>query len=409
MELRSDGAMSGERILTLNGGSSSLKFALYEVKDRSDRRSAQAARLTSGTIGRIGTEVRDHGQALERVFEKLAPFCNAECNAEADGSGSGIPGLVAIGHRVVHGGPDLHQPMLVTAAVMAELRRIQGLDPDHLPAEIAVIDAMTKRAPDVPQVACFDTAFHHTMPRVARLLPIPLAYEARGIRRYGFHGLSYEYLVEELERVAGHEAAHGRVIIAHLGAGASLAALRQGRSVDTTMAFTPNSGVPMATRSGEMDPGVLVYLMRTERLGADALDDLLSRRSGLLGMSETSPDMRDLQARASTDARAADAIAVFCYQVKKTIGALAAALGGLDTLVFSGGIGENAAGIRAQIADGLEHLGVVLDRARNEAGAPIITADVSRCTVRVIRTDEEAILVRHTLAVVRRTAGTEAT
>jgi acetate kinase len=384
--------MTGDRILTLNGGSSSLKFALYEV-------GGAVARLASGTIGRIGTEVPHHERALELAFEKLAAFRD----------GSGIPGLVAIGHRVVHGGPDLHQPMLLTPEVVAELRRIEDLDPDHLPAEIAVIEAMTRRAPGLPQVACFDTAFHHTMPRVARLLPIPLAYEARGVRRYGFHGLSYEYLTEELERIAGREAAEGRVILAHLGAGASLAALHHARCVDTTMAFTPNSGVPMATRSGDMDPGVLLYLMRTERLEADALDDLFSRRSGLLGLSETTPDMRDLQARAPTDPRAADAIAVFCYQVKKTIGALAAALGGLDTLVFSGGIGENALEIRARIAEGLEHLGVVLDARRNEEGAPVITTDSSRCTARVIRTDEESILVRHTLGIIRPPAAAEAT
>ncbi len=283
--------MSGARILTLNGGSSSLKFALYDVSEG-------ASRLASGTIGRIGVaepdQVVDHKQALDRALEKLAPF----------GDGRGIGGLVGIGHRVVHGGPKLDEATLVTSDVLDELRRIQDLDPDHLPAEIAVIEAMATRAPGVPQVASFDTAFHRTMPRVARLLPIPLAYEAKGVRRYGFHGLSYEYLVEELERLAGRDAARARVVLAHLGAGAGLAALRDGQSVDTTMAFTPNSGVPMATRSGDMDPGVLLYLLRSEGLDADKLDDIFGRRSGLLGMSETSSDMRDLlSASNDTDER----------------------------------------------------------------------------------------------------------
>ncbi len=377
--------MGQARVLTLNGGSSSLKFALYESSGGS-----APARLASGTIGRIGIDVPDHGKALERALEELASV--------APGTDL-VGGLAGIGHRVVHGGPELDHPMLVTGDVLDELRRIQDIDPEHLPAEIAVIEAMLRKAPGVPQVASFDTAFHRTIPRVARLLPIPLAYEARGLRRYGFHGLSYEYLAEELERVAGRKAARSRVVLAHLGAGASLAALHDGRCVDTTMAFTPNSGVPMATRSGEMDPGVLVYLLRSERLDADALDDLLSRRSGLLGLSEPSPDMRALSGRAASDTRAADAVAVFSYQVKKAIGAMAAALGGLDTLVFAGGIGENAAGVRARIADGLQHLGVVLDPRRNETNAAVVSADASPCTVRVIHTDEEAILVRHTLRV----------
>jgi acetate kinase len=383
--------MGQERVLSLNGGSSSLKFALYRVHRNGDA----PERLAAGNIGRIGTEVPDHTQALERALEELSRAVG----------GDSLGGLVGIGHRVVHGGPRLDRPMLITPEIVGELRRIQDLDPDHLPAEIAVIEAMSRKAPGLPQVASFDTAFHRTIPRVARLLPVPLRYEARGVRKYGFHGLSYEYLTEELERVAGSSAARGRVVFAHLGAGASLAAVRDGRCIDTTMAFTPNSGVPMATRSGEMDPGVLVYLMRSEGIGADALDDLLSHRSGLLGLSETTADMRDLQAREATDPRAADAIAVFCYQVKKTIGALAAALGGLDTLVFAGGIGENSVLVRERVTDGLEHLGFELDRERNRAGASVISSGASRGTVRVLRTDEESVLVRHTLRVIKGEAG----
>ena len=384
--------MSGARILTLNGGSSSLKFALYDVGD-----GRSPARVASGNIGRIGTEVPDHAHALELALGRLGQLGVSGAEGE-----SLLSTLVGIGHRVVHGGPELEESILLTADVVEELRRIQDLDPDHLPAEIAVIEAMSRKAPGVPQIASFDTAFHRTMPRVARLLPIPLRYEALGVRRYGFHGLSYEYLTEELERVAGRDAARARVVLAHLGAGVSLAAVHEGRCVDTTMGFTPNSGVPMATRSGDIDPGVLLYLMRRDRLGADALDDIVSRRSGLLGLSETTPDMRDLESRASSDRRASDAIAVFCYQVRKAIGGLAAALGGLETLVFAGGIGENAAQVRASVAQGLSHLGVSVDPDRNRAGAPVISPDGSPCTVRVIRTDEEAILVRHTLRIVRR-------
>src|SRR5579863_8373271 len=265
--------MAGEgRILTLNGGSSSLKFALYDTGGKAP------SRVGAGNIGRIGIDVRDHAAALDMALEKL----------RRGAGGDVLAGLVGIGHRVVHGGPSLDRAMLVTPEVLAELQRIKDIDPDHLPAEIAVIEAMRRKAPGVRQVAAFDTSFHRTIPRIARLLPIPLRYEARGVRRYGFHGLSYEYLSEELERVAGAQAARGRVVLAHLGAGASLAAVRDGRCVETTMGFTPNAGVPMATRSGDMDPGVLIYLMRSEGLGAKALDDLLNHESGLLGMSETS-------------------------------------------------------------------------------------------------------------------------
>jgi acetate kinase len=235
------------------------------------------------------------------------------------------------------------------------------------------------------------------MPRVARLLPVPRRFEARGMRRYGFHGLSYQYLSEELARVAGAGAAAGRVVMAHLGSGTSLAAMHEGRCLETTMSFTPNSGVPMGTRSGDLDPGVVLRLLRSEGLGVEGVDDLLSRRSGLLGVSETSSDMRDLLAREATDERAAEAVELYCYQCRKAVGALAAVLGGLDTLVFAGGIGENAPAVRARIAKGLGHLGVRLDPARNDAGAAVVSVDTSPCVVRVVHTDEEAIIARETL------------
>jgi acetate kinase len=288
----------------------------------------------------------------------------------------------------VHGGTRYTRPQSITAEVLKELRRLSPYDPEHLPGEISLIEGFSRRYPTVPQVACFDTAFHRDMPRVARLLAIPRRYDADGVQRYGFHGLSYAYLMDELARVAGREAADGRVILAHLGNGASLAAVLAGKSVDTTMAFTPTAGLPMSTRSGDLDPGLVSYLARTDGMTVEQFHEMVNTKSGLLGISEISPDLRDLLAHES-DVRAAEAVAFFCYQTKKWIGAFAAALGGLDTLVFSGGIGENSAVIRARICDGLGFLGLMLDEARNAAGDPIISQDKSEVTVRVIRTDEE--------------------
>jgi acetate kinase len=254
-------------------------------------------------------------------------------------------------------------------------------------------------------VACFDTAFHHALPRVAQLLPIPRRYEALGVRRYGFHGLSYAFLMEELARQAGAEAAQGRVILAHLGNGASLAAVREGKPVDTSMGFTPAAGVPMSTRSGDLDPGLVWYLARTEEMDAQQFNDMVNSRSGLLGISETSSDMRDLLQREAQDVRAAEAVALFCYQVRKWTGAFAAALGGLDTLVFSGGIGENAPIVRARICAGLEFLGIELDEKRNAANEGVISAAAGRVAVRVIRTDEELTIARSVCRVLRLGAG----
>jgi acetate kinase len=397
--MKNDGASSARRhVLTLNAGSSSLKLGVFTAV-------TPPRKLLSATISRIGLpgammtivegaaseathilDVPDHARALALVLDHLGPR-------------HGLAGAAAVGHRVVHGGPRYDSSRQTTPEVLAELRRLCALDADHLPAEIAIIEAMTRLDPALPQVACFDTAFHSDMPRVARLLAIPRRYEAQGVRRYGFHGLSYTFLVEELQRVAGAEAARGRVVLAHLGSGASLCAVREGRSVDTTMGFTPTSGIPMGTRSGDLDPGVLLYLLRVEGFSVAALDDLCNRRSGLYGLSGSSPDMRDLLDREAEDPAAADAVALFCQSAKKAIGALAATLGGLDTLVFSGGIGERSPSIRARISRSLEHLGVVIDDARNEAGAPVVSTDEGRCTVRVLRTDEESILARETLAV----------
>jgi acetate kinase len=300
--------------------------------------------------------------------------------------------LNAVGHRVVHGGPKYSQPQRITAEMVEELHRLSPFDPEHLPEEIPLTEAFHKRFPDLSQVACCDTAFHHDLPRVARSLPIPRRYKAQGVRRYGFHGLSYAFIMGELARRAGTEAAPGRIILAHLGNGASLAAVRDGQPVDTSMSFTPTAGVPMSTRSGDFDPGLLWYLARTEGLDARRFNEMVNSQSGLLGLSETSSDMRGLLDREAQDVRAAEAVALFCYQVKKWIGAFAAALGGLDTLVFAGGIGENAPTVRARICAGLGFLGIELEEKRNAASEGVISAAAGRVAVRVIRTDEERMI-----------------
>jgi len=293
---------------------------------------------------------------------------------------------------VVHGMKH-SEPEPVTAKLLAELRRITPYDPDHLPREIGIIDAIRRRHPKLPQIACFDTAFHRSMPRVAKLLPIPRRYAAKGVERYGFHGLSYAYLMEELGRI-DPSAARGRVILAHLGSGASLAAVLNGKSIDTSMAFTPTAGLMMGTRTGDLDPGLVYFLARTERMTAAQFQKMVNHESGLLGVSGTSSDLRDLCAREATDVPAAEAVELFCYQVRKWIGSYAAALGGLDTLVFAAGIGENSPPIRQRICDGLGFLGIEIDRKRNRKNAGLISPDSGRVRVRVIHTDEELMIAR---------------
>jgi len=374
-------------ILTLNGGSSSLRFALFSGAQTPER-------VLAGKFERIGLPnarlaFTDNKQKEERAIDAPNHLACVSMLEELIEKDRGIPPLGGIGHRVVHGGTRYRDPQRVDEAMLHELRRISPFDPEHLPAEIALLEAIGARYPQVPQVACFDTAFHRTLPRVAKLLPIPRRYEAQGVQRYGFHGLSYAYLMQELERTAGPAAAQGRVILAHLGNGASMAAVRAGQSLDTTMAFTPTAGLVMSTRTGDIDPGVVAWLAHAEGMTADEFHVMVNSKSGLLGVSETSSDVRDLLERESSDVRAAEAIALFCYQAKKWIGALAAVLGGLDTLVFAGGIGENSAVIRERICDGLGFLGIELDPARNTAAAAIITTPSSPATARIIRTDEE--------------------
>ena len=382
------------RILTINGGSSSIKFALFEAGD-------SLRRILEGGIERIGlpeATLRVKGVNQADNFSRLvaAPDHTVAVGALMDWIEQriGRDALTAVGHRVVHGGPKYHDPVLITKEMVEELRQLKPFDPEHLPEEIQLTEAFHHRFPDLPQVACFDTAFHHDLPRVAQLLPIPRRYEAQGVRRYGFHGLSYAFLMGELARLAGAEAAEARVILAHLGNGASLAAVHHGKSVDTSMSFTPTAGVPMSTRSGDLDPGLFWYLARTEQMSAKQFNEMVNFQSGLLGISETSSDMRDLLDHETQDVRAAEAVALFCYQVKKWIGAFTAALGGLDTLVFAGGIGENAPTVRARICDGLGLLGIELDKKRNVASEGVISAAASRVTVRVIRTDEELMIAK---------------
>jgi acetate kinase len=388
------------RILTINGGSSSIKFALFEAGD-------SLRRILEGGIERIGLpeatfRVKGVKQADNFSRSVTAPDHTVAVGVLMDWieEHSGRETLTAVGHRVVHGGPKYSEPQRITPEMVEELRRLSPFDPEHLPEEILLTEAFHRRFPDLPQVACFDTAFHHDLPRVAQMLPIPRRYEAQGVRRYGFHGLSYAFLMGELARLAGTEAAQGRVILAHLGNGASLAAVHDGKAVDTSMSFTPAAGVPMSTRSGDLDPGLVWYLARTENMSAKQFNEMVNSKSGLLGVSETSSDMRDLLERETQDVRAAEAVALFCYQVRKWIGAYAAALGGLDTVVFAGGIGENASVIRARICEDLAFLGIELEEKRNVANEGVISAAASRVTVRVMRTDEELTIARSVCEVI---------
>jgi acetate kinase len=382
------------RILTVNGGSSSIKFALFEAGD-------SLLRILEGGIERIGLPQATFVVKGSDNAENFNRSVTAANHTEAVGllmdwleERIQRNELAAVGHRVVHGGPKYSDPQRITPAMVKELHQLQPFDPEHLPEEILLTEAFYRRFPDLVQVACFDTAFHHDLPHVAQMLPIPRRYEGLGVRRYGFHGLSYAFLMEELARIAGPQAARGRVVLAHLGNGASLAAVYEGKSVDTSMGLTPTGGIPMSTRSGDLDPGLVWFLERTEKINAKKFNEMVNFQSGLLGISETSSDMHDLLERETTDVRAAEAVALFCYQVKKWIGAFAAALGGLDTLVFAGGIGENAPKVRSRVCEGLGFLGIELEDKRNLTGAALISPDTGRVAVRVMHTDEEWMIAK---------------
>jgi acetate kinase len=387
--------VNGQHLLTINTGSSSLKAALYRVGATETRLlAAQAERIglpgsrlrledfRDDTLDERRDALPDHTAALRILLDRLR-----------------IKGwdrdLAAVGHRVVHGGDRYSEPRLIDAKLTKNLRRLAQIDPEHMPQALATIEATARTYPNMPQVACFDTAFHRQMPRVARIYALPRRFAEAGVLRYGFHGLSCEYVMEEL-RSADRAEADGRLIIAHLGNGASLTAVRGGVGLDTTMGFTPTGGLVMGTRSGDLDPSVLIHLHQSLGLDSSALGDLVNREAGLLGVSGTSADMRDLLEREADDARAAEAISLFCYQAKKYLGALAAALGGLDTLVFTGGIGEHAAPVRWRTCEDLAFLGIRLDWDRNTTHAPVISREDGEVTVRVVRTDENLMIARHT-------------
>src|SRR5450432_488203 len=380
-------------ILTINAGSSSIKFALYNSE-------MPLTLLYSGQLERVGSK-----NSILSYFDGIT---NKENSVSMDTSEPNMAANIlidwlvlqknfnsveAIGHRIVHGMKHTHSETL-TDEVLAELKTISGYDPEHLPEEINLVEIFKKRYPEIPQIACFDTSFHTTMPTVAKLLPIPRRIMKLGIQRYGFHGISYAYLINELETIAGKEISHGKVILAHLGNGASLCAVKEGRSLDTSMGFTPSSGIPMGTRTGDIDPGVIWYLMQVEKITAKEFSHLINHESGMLGISETSSDMRDLLGVRATDSRAAEAVELFCYQIKKYIGSYAAVLQGLDTLVFSGGIGEHAPEIREEICRGLQFLGIELDNVRNKNSEAVISADNSKVIVRVIQTNEQLMMAR---------------
>lgn len=389
-------APAANLILVLNGGSSSIKFAVYEPGEVPQRQ-------LQGHLDRIGQP------GAQLTVSEAAGTGPTSCPAPAPDLVAAAGFLVdwlarhavfarvgAVGHRIVFGGAAHQAPELVTPALLTDLQQLIAYDPDHLPGALALLKALHERNPRLRQVACFDTDFHRSMPRVAQQLPLPRRFEAQGLRRYGFHGLSYAYLLQELARLAGPAAAQGRVVLAHLGSGASLAAVLGGHSQDTSMGFTPAAGLVMGTRPGDLDPGVAAYLLRAEGLTASAFNHVINHESGLLGVSETSADMQELLAAQATDVRAAEAVALFCYQARKWVGAYAAVLGGLDTLVFAGGIGEHAAEVRARICAGLAFLGLELDAARNATHAAVISSAASRVTVRVIPTDEALLIAQLT-------------
>jgi len=388
--------VSSGDILVLNTGSSSIKCALFEGSSNENA----PKRKLAGSIGGIGTRKADlsiqvPGCAPERR-EISAPDHNAAISQliESLREHIGLENCRAIGHRIVHGGPNHFDPQRVNENLLYDLRSIIAFAPEHLPQAIATIEAMMRQFPNVPQVACFDTAFHKDLPAVARILPLPRKLWELGVRRYGFHGLSYEYLLRELKRIGKPDEADGRVILAHLGNGASLAAVHRGKPVDTTMGMTPAGGLVMSTRTGDLDPGLVLFLERSQHLAPEQFHRMVNHESGLLGISQTSSDMRQLMAASKSDPRAAEAVEMFCYSARKWIGSFAAALGGLDTLVFSGGIGEHQAEVRRRICDQLGFVGIQLDEARNINNAPIISRDASPVTVRVIPTDEEITIFR---------------
>ncbi len=391
--------MKGENaldILSVNSGSSSLKFAFYNMGEHEKLLFSGAFSGISLPEGNL--HIKDsNGQTI--INQKLTRFGHQDCITKLfDGlKGQGyLEKIEVIGHRIVHGGVKYTQPCLITSDLVNDLDELVLFAPEHLPQQLKVIEAIIKDYPNLKQVACFDTAFHRTMPKIAQMYALPRwVYEEGGIR-YGFHGLSYEYIVEELKNENDIDLENKKIIIAHLGNGASMAAIKGGRSIDTTMGFSPAGGLMMSTRSGDLDPGILLYLFNEKNLNSLQVNKIINHQSGLLGVSEISSDMRELLAKESENTDAAEAVDLFCLQAKKHLGAFAGLLGGIDMLVFTGGIGENSAPIRERICRNMEFLGIHMDINLNNTNSFVISADDSPVVVRVMKTNEELMIARHT-------------
>jgi acetate kinase len=389
-------------ILTINSGSSSLKLALYEIGEEENLIFAAGV----NRIGEPGGQISVSGSAAQSAADLQRNFQNQSEALEAAlrllEEGAPHKKIDAISHRIVHGGNRYSQPQVISPQVIADLRKLIAIDPDHLPQAINDIEVLNQKYPALPQIACFDTAFHRTMPRVAQLCPLPEGYFDEGILRYGFHGISYEYIMSELRALDG-KLASGRVVVAHLGNGASMAAIKDGHSVDTTMGFTPTSGLLMGTRTGDIDPGALLHLLARKNASLDQIDALINKQAGLLGVSGISGDMAKLLAAEKSNQSAADAIDLFCYRAKKYLAAYAAVLGGLDIVVFTAGIGEHAPAIRERICAGLEMFGMHIGAARNLSNGAIISSEKSSVKVRVMKTNENLMLARHAAALLDKT------
>jgi acetate kinase len=386
-----------DAILVVNAGSSSVKFQIFDVERNAPRRLVKGQIEGIGTHPRLAAKADDGSSLIDEIYasDKVADVPTAIATVASWLRETQNFNLVAVGHRVVHGGPKYERPVIIDEAVVTSLEGYVSLAPLHQPNNLAPIRMLLKSRPELLQVACFDTAFHHGHSAVADHFAIPAHFYAEGVRRYGFHGLSYEYVAKRLREIAPTAAA-GRVIVAHLGSGASMCALANGRSVESTMGFTALDGIPMGTRPGQIDPGVLLYLLSEKGMTAKAVQDLLYHDSGLKGLSGISNDMRELQS--NPDPRARLAVDHFVYRIALNAGMLAAALGGVDALVFTAGIGENSPIVRAHIAEKLAWLGGVLDTRANAADATSIAAQDSRIGLYVIPTDEEFMIARHTLA-----------
>jgi len=387
-------------ILTVNSGSSSIKLVLFSaetlkrileisVANIGQRNAMITLETTPNQKHTQDIQADNHEEAIVAMLDRIADQLSPD-------------ELLAIGHRIVHGGQKYDKPIAITAGVVENLKHIAPFDPEHMKTAIGLINTFRHRFPQTTQVACFDTAFYKNMPPVARLLPLPRKFEALGLRRYGFHGLSYEYLLQRFRERAGGTAMNGRVILAHLGSGASLTAVKNGKPLDTTMSFTPASGVPMSTRAGDLDPGIVAFLHERTGMTIEEFNHMVHFESGLLGISGTSADMELLIRESTHSQHAADAVNLFCYQIRKTIGSFAAVLGGLDSLIFAGGMGENAPIIRENVCEGLEYLGIKLDAQRNMNHEFLISGDDSTVGVHVIHTDEAAVIAERTRQIIER-------